>query len=111
MAIVATSARRLSLDEAESLVRGGGVFIDLRRVTDYLDAHIKGSICLEYEFGPGMPSRARDCLPLDKPLVILRNGSTDPVGVAAALRGKGFSVPGYVPDGVTRWGNKHGFVA
>jgi len=111
MSAVITTVRQLDLAEAEHHVAAGSVYVDLRKVPDYLDAHVPGSICLQYEFGPGLPGRARDCIPLDVPLILLGDGSCDPAEVAAALRGKGSGVTGFVEDGLRAWGNAHGTVA
>lgn len=111
MSAVITTVRRLGLPEAEHHVSAGSLYVDLRKVPDYLDAHVPGSICLQYEFGPGMTGRARDCIPLDVHLILLGDDSCDPVEVAAALRGKGFGVTGVLEDGLRAWGNAHGTVA
>ncbi len=108
MFITTTTLKELDLDHADGLVQAGGAYIDLRKVDDYLDVHVPGSICLQYEWGPGLPSRARDCIGLDVGLVLLGDDTCDPVEVAAGLRGKGFTVNGYVAGGVSTWGNRHG---
>lgn len=108
MPATTTSLKKLSLEEAEAEVSAGAVYIDLRKVDAYLDVHIPGSICLQYEFGPGMPGRARDCIPLDVPFVLLGDGHTDLHEAAAAFRGKGFAVVGYLDDGVATWGRTKG---
>lgn len=108
MPSVTTSIKELSLQDAEAEVAAGAVYIDLRKVGDYLDVHIPGSVCLQYEYGPGMPGRARDCIPLDVPFVLLDDGTTNMHEAAAAFRGKGFAVPGYLGDGVTAWGRANG---
>ena len=101
--IVTTTLKSLDFDEALGVVEHGGAFVDLRPLDDYLEVHIPGSLSLQYEKGPGLGSRARDCLPLDLPLVILDLDAADPMRAAAALRGKGFSVVGSVADGLNRW--------
>lgn len=105
---VRTTLRRLSIDDALALVDGGACFVDLRPVADYLDVHVPGSVSLLWEPGPGMAARARDCLPLDLALVLLDTGAGDVVQAAAALRGKGFTVLGAVPDGLTAWSSARG---
>lgn len=105
---VATTLRTLDLDEAQALVDSGGCFIDVRDVDSYLDVHIPGSIGLLYEFGPGFNSRARDCIPLDVPLVLLDLGRADMTNAAASLRGKGFDVVGKLDDGINRWAERNG---
>ncbi|MGH2718426.1 MAG: rhodanese-like domain-containing protein [Actinomycetota bacterium] len=98
-----TTLRALSADRVRQLVRGEGIVIDLRPPTDYLSAHIPGSIPLLYEAGPGLGGRARDLLPLDARLVILED-ATSPLDKAAdALQGKGYEVVGYFPGGVAAW--------
>lgn len=77
--------------------------MDLRPVDDFLDVHIRGSLPLVYEFGPGMANRARDCLPLDVPMILLGTHEADMNHAAASLRGKGFEVVGSVRDGLDRW--------
>lgn len=97
------SLKSLDFDDALALVDAGAAFADLRPVDDYLDVHIPGSLSLEYESGPGLAGRARDCLPLDLTLIVLDLGSGEPAGAAAALQGKGFDVAGSVDDGLNRW--------
>lgn len=105
---IRTSLRRLSYEEAAGELAQGALPIDLRPVNDYLDVHIPGSIDLLYEFGPGMPSRARDCLPLDAPLLLLDLGAGDLNNAAASLRGKGFTVIGAVEDAINGWASANG---
>lgn len=107
---MATSAltHDLSIQAAEHHVASGAVFIDLRPVREYLDAHVPQSLSLQYEFGPGFNTRARDCIPLSYPLVLLDHGGVDLEYVTASLRGKGFAVLGFVPDGLGAWANAHG---
>ncbi len=100
--------RKLDFDEALALVDQGASFVDLRDVQSYLDVHIPGSLELLYEFGPGFNSRARDCIPLSVPLVLLDLGTGDMVHAAASLRGKGFDVVGKVEDGLNRWAKVNG---
>jgi rhodanese-related sulfurtransferase len=100
---VTTTLKRLTFDEALDVVDLGGAFVDLRRTDDYLDAHVPGSLDVVYEDGPGMSTRARDCLPLDLPYVLLDLGHGNPPLAAAALRGRGFHVVGSVEDGLNRW--------
>lgn len=105
---VTTSLRTLTIEEALQAVAAGGAFIDLREVDDYFDVHVPGSLSLEYERGPGMPGRARDCIPLSIPFVLLDEGEHDMNAVAAALRGKGFAVAGSLPGGVRAWAEAAG---
>ena len=100
---IKTSLRELPYDEAAAEMARGATPIDLRPVEEYLDVHIPGTIELLYEFGPGMPSRARDCLPLDSALLLLDLGAGDLNNAASSLRGKGFTVVGYVRDAVNGW--------
>ncbi len=99
--------RSLTLERSVALMTGGAVAIDIRQVEDYFDVHIPGSISLQYEFGPGMTGRARDCLPLDVELVLLEDGRGLASEVAAGLRGKGFSVAGVLTDAFGQWGTRH----
>src|SRR5688572_2312949 len=105
---VLTSIKELTAEEAAAQVDGGGAFIDVRPVAAYLDVHVPGSLSLQYEFGPGFPGRARDCIPLEIPLVLLGEEGVDAHEVAGALRGKGFAVTGVVPGGVRAWGQRFG---
>jgi rhodanese-related sulfurtransferase len=93
----------LAFDEAVAQVDAGAAFVDVRPVQAYLEVHIPGSLELLYEFGPGFAGRARDCLPLDLPLILLDLGHGDLDNAAGALRGKGFTVEGTVSDGINRW--------
>jgi len=97
------SVRKLAYEDAAAAVDRGAAFVDLRPIESYLEVHIRGSIALLYEFGPGMASRARDCLPLSLPLVLLDLGHGDLTNAAESLRGKGFTVLGQVDDGINKW--------
>jgi hydroxyacylglutathione hydrolase len=98
----------LDIERGDALVAEGAVYVDLRDTDSYLDVHIPGSLGLLYEFGPGMATRARDCLPLDLPLLLLSSPEADMSNAAAALRGKGFTVIGRVDDALQRWAAIHG---
>ena len=100
---VTQTLRDLDFDEAMALWDEGAALIDLRTVDQYLDVHVPGSLCLGYEFGPGMASRARDCIPLHTPIVLLDLDHGDMLHAAASLRGKGFEVLGKTEDAVNRW--------
>jgi hydroxyacylglutathione hydrolase len=100
--------RDLTFKEALDAVDGGAAFVDLRQVAAYLEVHIPGSLCLLYEWGPGMAARARDCLPLDLPLVLMEMDELDYVHAAASLRGKGFTVIGKTSDPVNQWATERG---
>ena len=104
----ATTLRSIDIDDALQHVDAGAAFLDVRDVDSYLDVHIPGSINVLYEFGPGFNSRARDCIPLDVPLILLDLGVGDLLNAAPALRGKGFDVVGKVDDGINRWVSKRG---
>lgn len=103
---VTTTVKRLTFDEALEVVEMGGAFVDLRPTAPYLDAHVPGSLDVMYESGPGMSTRARDCLPLSIPYVLLDLGHGDLALATAALRGKGFNVVGSVQDGLNQWAGK-----
>lgn len=103
--------RSLTFDQAQALLASGAVAIDIRDVDDYFDVHIPASVSLQYEFGPGMMGRARDCIPLDPDLVLLDDGRGLTNEVAAGLRGKGFSVVGVLDDALGRWGTDGGAFA
>jgi hydroxyacylglutathione hydrolase len=103
-----STLRDLAVAEAEELRDGGAAYVDLGPVDDYLDVHVPGSLALLYEFGPGLASRARDCLPLDLPLILLDSDKANSAHAAASLRGKGFTVEGVLPGGVTAWGQELG---
>jgi len=105
---LATAIKKLTPDEALAFIDEGGAYVDLRKVPEYLDVHIPGSLSLQYEFGPGLPGRARDCVPLHVPLVLLEEDGVDAEEVVAALRGKGFAVEGVLEGGIQAWGNAHG---
>lgn len=100
--------KELTFGEAMRNVEAGAVFVDLRPVRDYLDVHIQGSLSLLYERGPGFQSRARDCVPLSLPLILLESEGVDMVHAAASLRGRGFAVPGKLKDGINEWSRSHG---
>lgn len=100
---VPTTLKELPFDVALGHLDEGAVFVDLRPAEEYLEVHIPGALDLVFEFGPGMQSRARDCIPLSVPLMLCEDGTSDLKHAAASLRGKGFSVLGYVTDGVNAW--------
>lgn len=106
--MLSQTVKPLSFSSAMGHVHKGAAFVDLRPVDDYLDVHIPESLSLLYEFGPGMASRARDCIPLELPLVLLDLGHGDMTNAAASLRGKGFNVLGVIEDGVNEWSKWHG---
>jgi hydroxyacylglutathione hydrolase len=103
---VTTTVKHLTFDEALEVVDLGGALIDLRPTAQYLDAHVPGALDVVYESGPGMSTRARDCLPLGIPYVLLELGYGDVALAAAALRGKGFAVVGSVEDSLNQWAGK-----
>jgi rhodanese-related sulfurtransferase len=109
--LAARTLRDLSFDEALAAVDEGAAFVDLRRVDAYLEVHIPGSLCLVYEWGPGLPARARDCLPLDLPLVLMDLDEVDYLHAAASLRGKGFTVLGKTRDAINNWAAARGVPA
>jgi rhodanese-related sulfurtransferase len=100
--------RDLPFEEALAAVDDGAAFVDLRQVDAYLEVHIPGSLCLLYEWGPGLAARARDCLPLDLPLVLMDFGEVDYLHAAASLRGKGFTVLGKTDDAINNWAAARG---
>ena len=98
-----STLRTLELDEALAQLEQGALWIDLRTLPAYLEVHVPTSLALGYEFGPGMAGRARDCLPLAAPLVLMRSANANMLHAAASLRGKGFDVLGEVDDAVNGW--------
>lgn len=100
---VLTTLKTLDLADAARLVDDGAGLVDFRPTDKYLLGHIHGSLPLLYEAGPGMPSRARDCLSLEVPLVLMNDARIDMANAAAALRGKGFSVLGKIDKALERW--------
>ena len=108
---VTSTIRSLPFDEALEAVDSDAAFIDLRPVDAYLEVHIPGSLCLVYERGPGMASRARDCLPLDLPMILVDGYDLDYTHAAASLRGKGFTVLGKADDAINRWADARGVPA
>lgn len=100
--------KELSFEDAVAHVDSGGAFVDLRDIDDYLDVHIPGTIALLYEYGPGMASRARDCIPLDVPLILTEAGTADLAHAASSLRGKGFNVVGVLHDAINGWARRRG---
>lgn len=96
------------MDEERAHLSHGAALIDLRPAEEFLDVHVPGSLPLVYEFGPGMSNRARDCLPLDLPLILLGTHGVDLEHAAASLRGKGFGVVGALRGGVEEWARSEG---
>ena len=105
---MSSTLKTLSFSEAARHIEDGGAFVDMRGVRAYLDVHIPGSLSLLYERGPGFQSRARDCIPLEVPLILLHEDDIDMVHAAASLRGRGFDVPGQLPDGINEWSRWYG---
>jgi rhodanese-related sulfurtransferase len=105
---MATTLRTLAFDDALAHVDHGAAFVDLRPTAAYLEVHVPGSLALLYESGPGMAGRARDCLPLDLPLILLAVEEADMIGAASALRAKGFTVLGQVENGINAWAARRG---
>lgn len=103
-----STLKRLSFSEATRNIDSGAAYVDLRPVREYLDVHIHGSLSLLYEAGPGFQSRARDCVPLEVPLILLEAEGVDMVQAAASLRGRGFTVPGMLADGINEWSRWYG---
>ncbi len=68
--MIATATLRTLDFEVLASICTGACFIDVRDVDSYLDVHIPGSIEVLYEAGPGFNSRARDCIPLNVPLIL-----------------------------------------
>jgi rhodanese-related sulfurtransferase len=106
--MILTTLLELDLEQSDALVEEGAAYVDMRPTQEYLDVHIPRSLGLLYEFGPGMAARARDCLPLDLPLILMSAPDIDMDNAAAALRGKGFTVLGRAEDALKRWAERHG---
>ena len=104
-----TTLKELPFARALAEVEGhGAAFVDIRPVAAYLEVHIPGSLNLEYDSGPGFQGRARDCIPLDTPLVLVDLGSSDPRAAADALKSKGFTVLGACDDAINKWAEARG---
>ena len=73
-----------------------GLALDLRPIPQYLEKHLRGSISILWEQGPGFATRARDLLPLNARLILLEDESSPLQEAASRLRGKGFDVEGYL---------------
>jgi rhodanese-related sulfurtransferase len=101
--LIETTLREMGFEQAMAAFDEGAALIDFREVNDYLDVHVPGSISLLFESGPGMNTRARDCIPLKTPLVLLDFGGVDMPQAAAALRGKGFDVVGSTRNAINEW--------
>ena len=106
--VTTSTLKSLSFSDAMRHVNEGAAFVDLRDVRSYLDVHIPASLSLQYETGPGFQSRARDCIPLEVPLVLLEQDGAEMVNAASSLRGRGFSVVGRVADGINEWSKWYG---
>ncbi len=103
-----STLKPLPFVEAMRHVNEGAAFVDLRDVRSYLDVHIPGSLSLLYETGPGFQSRARDCIPLEVPLVLIAEHGVEMVNAASSLRGRGFSVIGSVDNAINEWSQRNG---
>lgn len=109
--VTTSTLKALSFTDAARLVDEGAALVDLRDVDSYLDVHIPGSLSLLYESGPGFQSRARDCIPLEVPLILLELDGVDMINAASALRGRGFSVLGTVRDALDESSRAEGTLA
>lgn len=103
-----STLKHISFSEATRHNDAGAAYVDLRPVREYLDVHIHGSLSLLYEKGPGFQSRARDCIPLKVPLILLETEGVDMIDAAASLRGRGFAVAGMLADGINEWSKWYG---
>ena len=106
--VTTSTLKKLSFSGSMRHVDEGAAFVDLRDVHSYLEVHIPGSLSLLYETGPGFQSRARDCIPLEVPLVLMARDGVDMVNAASSLRGRGFNVIGVVDDAVNEWAKWYG---
>ena len=106
--VTTSTLKSLSFSEAMRHINEGAAFVDLRDVRSYLDVHIPGSLSLLYETGPGFQSRARDCIPLEVPLILIAREGVQMVNAASSLRGRGFNVVGVVDDAVDEWAKWYG---
>lgn len=106
--VTTSTLKTLPFTDAARHVDEGAAFVDLRDVDSYLDVRIPGSLSLLYESGPGFQSRARDCIPLEVPLILLELEGVDMINAASSLRGRGFSVIGTVRDGLREWPRAEG---
>ncbi len=98
--------RPVDIEKAKGILSRGGLLIDLRLSDAYLERHVRGSIPLLYEAGPGLGGRARDLLPLDARLILLEDGGSSLEDAAASFRGKGFEVIGLIERGVSGWAHQ-----
>ena len=105
--MVQSTLRTIELDDALAQAERGALWVDLRTLPQYLEVHVPKSMGLVYEFGPGMAGRARDCLPLSAPLILMHSENANMLHAAASLRGKGFNVVGEVEDAVNGWARAH----
>jgi rhodanese-related sulfurtransferase len=106
--VTLSTLKTLSFSDAMRHVDHGAAFVDLRDVAAYLDVHIPSSLSLQSETGPGFQSRARDCIPLEIPLVLIAHEGTDMVNAASSLRGRGFNVIGVIADALQEWSKLYG---
>ena len=95
--------RTLSAARVAEILAGDGLVVDLRPIDTYLAAHIRGSVPLLYEAGPGLGGRARDLLPLDARLIVLDDGASPLDRAVDSFRGKGFEVVGAVAGDPETW--------
>lgn len=93
---------RLGIGKAAHLVAERALLIDLRAPDDYLQMHLRGSVCLVFEEGPGFSGRCRDLIPLDRKLILVDDDSSPLDMAAAMLRSRGFDVIGSTPE-VRHW--------
>lgn len=89
------TVRRIAAEAAEKLL-AEGLAIDLRPVDEYLERHLRASISILWEQGPGFGTRARDLMPLNARLLLLEDSRSPLDEAASRLRGKGFDVEGYI---------------
>lgn len=109
--VTTSTLKALSFTDAARRVDEGAAFVDVRDIDSYLDVHIPRSLSLLYESGPGFQSRARDCIPLEVPLILLELEGVNMINAGSSLRGRGFSVLGTVRNGLDEWSRAEGSLA
>jgi len=95
--------RTLTAARVTEILAADGLVVDLRPIDTYLAAHIRGSVPLLYEAGPGLGGRARDLLPLEARVVLLDDGASPLDRAADSFRGKGFEVVGALAGDPGTW--------
>ncbi|OBF29561.1 hydrolase [Mycobacterium sp. ACS1612] len=94
--------RALSVDEVRTRIDDGAVLVDVRTVDRFAVAHIRGAISIPLR--PVFASWLGWLVPVDRPLIIVRDSDQDPVEIAWQAAKIGYdNVIGELDGGMHAW--------